>query len=243
MTKTPTQSVPATLAELDMLRAGPGEETPLYVMANGSHVTGGRAVELLDDEMRGHEATRKELRDERLYVETEHVAVWKRIRAALPEPAFDDKRSLCQRVLDALSAAPQSSTAKGEDRAGGEPKPVTEELSQRILKVIVAELGGYEATHAAISGCCAAIHARVMIELSESARPSGEPGDTAKWAQQAKQATAQAAVRDLVAVIRESPTLELAEAAGKAFMERIITLTNKARDGLPMSAHPTAKKE
>ena len=54
-------SVKAALEELELLRATPGGATEIHVLDNGSHVTGERAANLLDDEMRGHDATRKEL--------------------------------------------------------------------------------------------------------------------------------------------------------------------------------------
>lgn len=54
------ECVRIALAELDMLRAQAGEETPIYVIGNGSTVTGARAAQLLDHEMESHAATRKE---------------------------------------------------------------------------------------------------------------------------------------------------------------------------------------
>jgi hypothetical protein len=40
-------------------------------------------------------------------------------------------------------------------------------ISAEILRVIADEIGGYEATHPAMQGATAAVHARVMITLHD----------------------------------------------------------------------------
>lgn len=66
------------------------------------------------------------------------------------------------------------------------PTPAgAEELAAALLRVIVEEIGGYEASHSALSGACAAVHARCVIEVARHFQPLREENATLRSAQKA----------------------------------------------------------
>jgi len=61
--------------ELDALRAIPGGDTEIYVLDDGSHVTGNRAAELLDDEKTRSERAIGEREEQRQRAEAAEARV------------------------------------------------------------------------------------------------------------------------------------------------------------------------
>ena len=68
--------------ELDALRAIPGGDTEIYVLDDGSHVTGNRAAELLDDEKTRSERAIGEREEQRQRAEAAEARV-KELEAAM----------------------------------------------------------------------------------------------------------------------------------------------------------------